>query len=801
MSNCLTLVDFERHDSGSLDEKSGAWVRAHLDACDACRIAYDQYRQDQAFLAQARSIMKDDSGSRSILSAARTGGDRAVPSHTPDIDGYRITGVMGQGGMGIVYRAVQTKLNRTVALKVLPAMIGAASPSAVARFRREATAAARLHHTNIIPIYDFGESKDAYFYAMELITGQPLNILIKRFAEHHAETASHAQLAHLLISVTSQAESSLPPAMTVGSSAAEPLSTSAATTGSRGRLYYRQVARWMADASDALHYAHSQGIIHRDIKPANLILSADGRIMVADFGLAKSVDEESVTVTGSLLGTVRYLSPEQAMARRIPIDHRTDIYSLGATMYELLCFQPAYPGSDDKQVLSAIITRDPTSPRKIAGGVPHELDTICLKAMEKSPDTRYPTARALADDLRRYTHDLPIVAKRPGPIARSIKFVRRHKAAVTAATAMVFLALMFLVLVYVNRERHQAISEELRARVVDLLSSALYLHEKRPPEWEKAAKVYEDALRLDPDNVETLHNYARMNKDRFNAVPSSSDDLLEEALALCERALVIDAHHEKVWNTKGVLHKKLAQYPEAIEAYEQSIALAPQHGYAWENLGVVNALGGHLQKAQENLLRAGELTTKEGQCETIWASLASLSLPGDRSKAGLFVEKAFGCRATDPKATLIRARLRLDEDTSESCEKALFDADAALRAIHEEGIEFERKALRVHALANLRNKRWRDAVESAGRAIEVGDARAMNNLIVATAQTSFGNPVEGAAALQDALRVWPEGLISAGAIEVSTIGSTSPVLWLDTADELFRLRSEAETALAATKQP
>ena len=193
MSACLTLGDFERLDDGVLDGETAAKARAHLNWCDACRVAYEQYREDQAFLAEAKSALLEGSDSDSRLMESESWPIRKAAGVAPEIEGYRFTGVIGQGGMGIVYRAVQTKLNRTVALKVLPAMVGAASPSAVSRFRREATAAARLHHTHIVPIYDFGESHDAYYYAMELITGQPLNVVIQRFAESDAASASPAR--------------------------------------------------------------------------------------------------------------------------------------------------------------------------------------------------------------------------------------------------------------------------------------------------------------------------------------------------------------------------------------------------------------------------------------------------------------------------------------------------------------------------------------------------------------------------------------------------------------------------------
>ncbi|MBU0717210.1 MAG: serine/threonine protein kinase [Planctomycetes bacterium] len=439
MSKCLTLAEFERLSSGQLEEREEGTLRTHLETCETCRIAFQQYQRSQS------SATFGDMPTETITTPPQpnvvddTSPAAKIAKHFPKIEGYRIVGIIGQGGMGIVYRAVQTRLNRTVALKVLPAIVGTASPSAVSRFRREARAAARLHHTNIVPIYDFGESRDAYYCAMELIIGQPLNVLVRRFAEQSIGQVGPTRLAGALhTAMTDSREAAAVVVLEPGSVDEPPSSITSSSTG-HGRPYYQQVARWMADAADALHYAHGEGIVHRDVKPANLILSTDGRIMVADFGLAKVVDDESLTLTGSFLGTLRYISPEQAMAKRVRVDHRTDIYSLGATMYELLCFQPAFPGDDDKEVLGAIIARDPAGPRKIDHHVPPELETICLKTLEKSPDARYATARALAEDLRCYIHDLPIRATRPGLVRRLFKFTRRHKAAVIAVVAVVLL--------------------------------------------------------------------------------------------------------------------------------------------------------------------------------------------------------------------------------------------------------------------------------------------------------------------------------------------------------------------------
>jgi len=546
MHDCLSHADFERFKRGDIVDAELRRVREHLATCDACRTALGGRPDGLTPRNRASNPPGMETEALAGPPAADTSPTAKAPRYLPKIEGYRITGVLGQGGMGIVYRAVQTKLNRAVALKVLPSIVGSASPSAVQRFRREATAAARLHHTNIVPIYDFGECRDAHYYAMELIDGQPLNELIKTFARHNISSASPARLATLIHQSTTGTPAEAIAVDVDRSSASTSSSAVSSSSTGRNRAYYQQVARWIADAGDALHYAHGQGIIHRDIKPGNLILSADGRIMITDFGLAKSSDEESVTITGSLVGTIRYLSPEQAMAKRIPVDHRTDIYSLGATLYELLTLQPVFPGNDDKQILSAIITRDPTPPRKIFAHIPAELETICQKTLEKSPDARYETARALAEDLRRYLNDLPITAKRPGPIRRSLKFAKRHRAPVIAAVAVIVVLALSAVVVWERRVRfeerirHREMeAESIKSELESLMSRGRQL--TRLQEWTEAESAYRRARELDPQAVEPLLGLAWLKTEQCKslrdlATPKDYEDIEK----LCRRILAME---------------------------------------------------------------------------------------------------------------------------------------------------------------------------------------------------------------------------------------------------------------------
>ena len=210
----------------------------------------------------------------------------------------------------------------------------------------------------------------------------------------------------------------------------------------------------MADAAEALHYAHQQGLIHRDIKPSNFMLCRDGRIMIVDFGLVKTAGEHSVTATGSLIGTYRYMSPEQVGAKRIAVDARSDVYSLGASLYELLTLRPAFPATEQSELLRQILFDEPVRPRKLAPTVPVDLQTICLKALEKSPNRRYATAQAMADDLSFYLRDLNIVARPQGPVRRFMKLVRRRRLETIALVALLLLVVAGVTGVRLYRSWH-----------------------------------------------------------------------------------------------------------------------------------------------------------------------------------------------------------------------------------------------------------------------------------------------------------------------------------------------------------
>lgn len=350
---------------------------------------------------------------------------------------FRIIAEIGRGGMGVVYEAEQISLGRRVALKVLPyaAMLDSRR---LQRFKNEAHAAATLHHNNIVHVYAIGSERSVHYYAMQLIEGQTLAEIVDDMLAIGSRTqdteSRQTDSKSSEIETSSDARPKSEPAIYDSTLTMQALSTKG---GSGAPIaYYRSVAELIAQAGDAIHYAHQHGVIHRDIKPSNLMLDADGHIWVTDFGLAQMESEPQLTMTGDIVGTLRYMSPEQALAKRITIDHRTDIYSLGATLYELLTLHPVIAGEDRQQVLRAIAFGEPKDPRKIRSSVPVDLATIALKALEKSPDSRYQTAQDMANDIARYLKHEPIRAKRPGIVQRMSKWAIRHVAAVWALAAI-----------------------------------------------------------------------------------------------------------------------------------------------------------------------------------------------------------------------------------------------------------------------------------------------------------------------------------------------------------------------------
>jgi serine/threonine protein kinase/Flp pilus assembly protein TadD len=378
------------------------------------------------------------------------GASAAVDKLSPTtlLGDFRILRELGRGGMGVVYEAEQLSLGRRVALKVLP-FAAALDPRQRQRFQVEAQAAAHLHHPRIVPVYAVGCDHGVHYYAMQYIEGRTLAAVIRELRRAEAPRKPTERRDDELgwKDAASSEPDDLTPTLSVSPGGPAPASSpslpdTATATGSsqRGRAFFRTVAVLGRQAAEALDHAHSLGVLHRDIKPANLMVDGHGGLWVTDFGLARFQGDLGLTGTGDTPGTLRYMSPEQTQARRGVVDQRTDIYSLGATLYELATLRPVFDGRDRQELLHQITFDEPVPPRRHDPSIPRDLETILLKALSKDPASRYATAQEMADDLGRFLDDKPVQARRPTPLEHAAKWTRRHRVAVTTAVVVALLA-------------------------------------------------------------------------------------------------------------------------------------------------------------------------------------------------------------------------------------------------------------------------------------------------------------------------------------------------------------------------
>lgn len=375
----------------------------------------------------------DSDRSASVSAAAVSPAD--VPQQLGD---FRLIQEIGRGGMGIVYEADEISLQRRVALKVLP-FASVLDERQLQRFRNEARAVAGLHHPNIVPVYSVGCERGVHYYAMQQVQGQSLAELIASVSNRPRSQSGEATVDAAAMSsgwaglqAGTSEHSGFPALPQARLSHPNPhqLETerNAAETlfDTSSRDWFRRVATIGKQVADALEYAHGVAIVHRDIKPSNLLLDETGKVWVADFGLAQVDSEAELTMTGELIGTLRYMSPEQLHGDVRSVDSRTDVFSLGATLYELLTLRPVRRG-ESRAALLASKVEDAAAPRSINPAVPLDLETIVLRAIAAEPDQRYRAAGDLAEDLQHFLDNQPIHAKRPTIADRFSAWSRRNQ--------------------------------------------------------------------------------------------------------------------------------------------------------------------------------------------------------------------------------------------------------------------------------------------------------------------------------------------------------------------------------------
>ena len=410
---------------------------------------------------------------------------------------FRLVREIGRGGMGVVYEAEQESLGRHVALKVL--QTGQFHDQGqMIRFDREARAAARLHHTNIVPVFGVGECDGVHFYVMQYIPGLALDAVLEEVRKlgvsrrktingsrvapstsgMAAVTVTAADLAQSLGDGRFEVETSRPAEPIVssvvdsekreghsGSAVALPGQADLTSDNDSARSYARSVARIGLQVADAVAYAHQQGVLHRDIKPANLLLDAHGTVWVTDFGLAKIASDSDLTRTGDVVGTIRYMAPERFQGI---CDARADIYALGLTLYEFLARRPAFAAGDRHALIRQVTHEEPRGLRQIDRRIPRDLETIVHKAIAKDPKDRYATAAELRDELGRFLDDRPIRARQISYTERLARWGRRNPGLARLSTALLLAVMSGTILSWVltiraNREADRANGEATRA--------------------------------------------------------------------------------------------------------------------------------------------------------------------------------------------------------------------------------------------------------------------------------------------------------------------------------------------------
>ncbi|HTK77441.1 MAG TPA: serine/threonine-protein kinase, partial [Gemmataceae bacterium] len=486
----------------------------------------------------------------------------ASPRRVPERVGeYLILREIGRGGMGVVYEALQESLDRRVALKLLPASSFADERFRL-RFRRESLAAARLHHTNIVPVFGVGEHDGLWFYVMQLIDGRSLDAVIRSAGRATAETVP------LTAQVRAESVSDGPhfPSLTLPA------------------LTPQSVAHIGVQVADALAYAHDQGVLHRDIKPSNLLLDEHGLVWVTDFGVAKLLEEADLTHSGDFVGTLKYMPPERFQGQS---DARSDVYSLGLTLYELLARRPAYADTTPQQIIQIITHNDPTPLRKVAPSVPADLETIILKAAARDPAHRYQTAGELADDLRRFLDDRPILARRVTRAEQLWRWCRRNPALAAATAAAIVLMVTTTVVSVIASVTTTAASRSVVAANHDM-EKALVAEKAQREHAELTSALALDALngiynRFAPTRLvvtPTTTNDDTVELPVPPALPPEAIPLLEELLRTYEplaRAAgefpKLQAEAAEANYRIGNIRQRLGRLEEAATAYRAAVEL------------------------------------------------------------------------------------------------------------------------------------------------------------------------------------------------------------------------------------
>ncbi|MFA5794632.1 MAG: tetratricopeptide repeat protein [Candidatus Brocadiia bacterium] len=463
----------------------------------------------------------------------------AKPAQQPKQFGkYQLVKKLGQGGMGLVYLAVDQNLNRQVALKVITSN----DKEMLDRFQREAKAVAMLKHPNIVQIYEAGHVDKQHYFTMDYIEGVSLDDI------------SQSKTPEL----------------------------------------FPRLARIIFQVAQALYYAHSQGIIHRDIKPANILVDKSGKAYITDFGLAKQLTGEgrALTMSGTVVGTPEYMSPEQAQGKKDQMDQLSDIFSLGSTLYYCMTGRPPHQSQELFEVLSKVINEEPTMPSRIVQSVPKELETICLKCMEKDRAKRYQNAAELAGDLKRYLEGAPIVAKRTSSASRLWRRMRQNKTAsigVTSAAVITLAAVGWWLygsaqtgrkVVEYNQQAHRLFEEHKYEESLSMCEKVLGLSPADFEAYDLKDKCLAQIKTRQAESKMTKAQLEQRSKAKvyYDRMIGTTD--LESRIKLADEAIRIDPTFGDVYQLVGYAYKEKGDNDKAYEYFNKAIIATPGLAYA-----------------------------------------------------------------------------------------------------------------------------------------------------------------------------------------------------------------------------